>query len=399
MRRIAVVPLLSLLATACAEPAPEPRSQPALHAVRVQTFGDAEGPGVLSNVFDVDVSSDGRVYASEPTLQHVMVFAPDGTFERVLGRAGQGPGEFQAPGNLTWTGDTLVVYDFQLGANLFDPGLSFAGRVSFHVQTDDNPWFGILPFFLLADGSVMGFAPTPTSAVASGEIPTQRWFRLSRTGDILDTLAVLPLKGQFSEVDFGTPTPAVPDPLPSNPLSAIPPDGSFIVLVERAPATVDGSPIYRVDRVALTGDTVRYGDQDFTPASLSEAERDSIAESKASWYADVHHITLERATQALRDQIAWPAYRPPVTAALAATDGTVWLRREKAQADSIRWDVLDAELEPLGTVKLPAALDAKVVMPGSATTEGAGTGWRLYGVVLDEYDVPSIEEWRVTPGR
>jgi hypothetical protein len=97
-------------------------------------------------------------------------------------------------------------------------------------------------------------------------------------------------------------------------------------------------------------------------------------------------ITEAAATAAVRSQVGWPAYVPPVTGLHAATDGTVWVRREEVSGDSIRWDVLDADLVPLGSVNLPEDLDVKTVV----SVDGSIRGWAIYGIELDELDVPSI---------
>ena len=357
-------------------------------------FGSDEGPGVLSSVWDVDVSTDGHVFASEPQFAHVIVFGPDGSYVRTIGRRGLGPGEFQVPGNLSWTGDTLVVFDFQSGGNLFSVEGEYYGRVSFKLQTADNPSFAVQPIFLLADGNVMGFAPVPTSAVVRGERTQQAWLTLSRGGELLDTLALQSLAGQYVSIDLGQREVSPTHPLASNPLVAVPPDGSFMVMVDREAPTGGEAPSFRVHRIALDGDTALSQELPYSPIELTDSEIDSIARSMATGYAARYALTVDRAAFALRQQIPWPHHRPPVTNVLAASDGSVWLRRETAIGDSIRWDVLDARLRHVGFVYLPSDLDVKVI--SEAGFESALPGWHVYGVVLDAFDVPSLMQYQVS---
>ena len=86
-----------------------------------------------------------------------------------------------------------------------------------------------------------------------------------------------------------------------------------------------------------------------------------------------------------------------MTNVLAASDGSVWLRREPTTGDSIRWDVVDAQLRRVGFVYLPIKFDVKVMV--EAGSEGPRPRWNVYGVVLDAFDVPSIVQYQVSEAR
>ena len=61
----------------------------------------------------VDVDADGNIYVAEPMPRtgRVLVFDADGEFLRMIGRPGQGPGEYLQPFMVEWAGDTLFVFD------------------------------------------------------------------------------------------------------------------------------------------------------------------------------------------------------------------------------------------------------------------------------------------------
>lgn len=66
----------------------------------------------LTNASHVQLLADGRIVALSSIGSRLVVFAPDGRPERVLGRQGKGPGELMAPSGLTRTrGDTLLIPD------------------------------------------------------------------------------------------------------------------------------------------------------------------------------------------------------------------------------------------------------------------------------------------------
>ena len=82
--------------------------------------------------------SRGIWYATSNTdgLKQVGVFDPDGRLIRVIGRLGEGPGEFTHVNHIVvGPGDTLYVYDHpQLRRSVFDPDHEF-------VRKEPIPWF------------------------------------------------------------------------------------------------------------------------------------------------------------------------------------------------------------------------------------------------------------------
>lgn len=369
---------------ACADGSPVP-DRPVWPVERTTTFGDAEGPGALSDVFSVAVDAAGRTFLSEPQFARVVAFDADGSFDRVLGARGQGPGEFQIPGGLSWHGDTLVVTDFRLGLNLFGPDGTFARRVSFQGAAGGNASFPTIPVVLLADGAVMAVTPVASSAVTSGQVGEEVLFRTDEAGAVLDTVVVVPLAGRLVDVTLDGRVRSQAHPLAWEPLAVLPPHATSVVVVERTPApggaTRDSVKIVRVD---LHGDTVASGVLPYVPLPVSSAQVDSVADALGTRWAEGADRPTAPAVDAYRDQVAWPASFPPVTRALAGDDGSVWLRREGPVGDSVAWDVLDAGLVYTGRVHVPTGLDLKVV-----------TAAAIYGIERDALDVPVLVRYDI----
>lgn len=79
----------------------------------------------FTRIESLAVDSRGRVYVVEGRSRAaVSLLRPDGTLERHLGRAGDGPGEFREPLDVqVLHGDTLVVYDRRhYRLSVFAPG-------------------------------------------------------------------------------------------------------------------------------------------------------------------------------------------------------------------------------------------------------------------------------------
>ncbi len=356
---------------------------PELVVTRSTAFGDEEGEGALSSVWDVAVSKDGHVFLSEPQFARVVRFDPDGTFAQVVGQRGSGPGEFRVPGALSWIGDSLAVTDFQRGIHLFSPDGEFASLIAFHIN-DGSTLFGVRPIFPLADGFVAAFAPAGNSEISDGSVTHETWLRASRDGAITDTLVVMAVEGRLFSVRFQERGRSGAHPLSWASLLTAPPTGTSLVVVDR-PSSNDGdAATYRVLRVGLNGDTLNAATLAYDPVPLLATQIDSIALAMAQGWAESMNAAVPAVAAAIADQVVWPGYQPPVTAVLCGSDGSVWLRREVVGVSSARWEVLEEDLSPIGWVDLPLGLELKVVARD-----------RVYGVELDDFDVPSIVRFDV----
>lgn len=81
----------------------------------VMTIGEAAGDPdyQFGQIAGIAVTTDGKIVLVDQQAQHLKVFGADGTYERTIGQAGSGPGEF-GPGVgpvLLGRADTLIVPD------------------------------------------------------------------------------------------------------------------------------------------------------------------------------------------------------------------------------------------------------------------------------------------------
>ena len=70
---------------------------------------------LLANVIDYLITPSGAIYLADARLQHIVFLDEDRNFLRVVGRSGQGPGEFQMPYRIALVSDTLMVWDRMIG--------------------------------------------------------------------------------------------------------------------------------------------------------------------------------------------------------------------------------------------------------------------------------------------
>lgn len=130
---------------ACSRPEAS-RSDVSVSMVAFDSVVLQESPGqLLARPSSIAQSPIGDYFVSDRLLGQVFRFSHDGRFLNLVGRKGDGPGEFEAPRSFAFLGDSIVV--------AFDPGLRRAQR--FTVQgAIVGPGFP-LPFDLSQSVSAM----------------------------------------------------------------------------------------------------------------------------------------------------------------------------------------------------------------------------------------------------
>ncbi len=81
------------------------------------SIGEAEGREdyMFSLIVSIDVDDEGNIYVLDIKERHIKVFNSDGRLMRIIGRKGQGPGEFQRPYTVQITAQNdVVVWDVMI---------------------------------------------------------------------------------------------------------------------------------------------------------------------------------------------------------------------------------------------------------------------------------------------
>ncbi|MCI0434466.1 MAG: 6-bladed beta-propeller [Gemmatimonadetes bacterium] len=332
---------------------------------RVSRVGSENEPGqTLTRVGQVVIAEDGRFFVSQPMDQSVLAFDAAGRRHATIGRQGRGPGEFQGLGWIGLLRDTLYVADVQLRRiSFFSLDGSLLSSVPWQSQalaeaTGPLVHFGpTVPQLLLADGTALVAPGAPVMLIENGTITRTPRLRIDRTGAILDTL-----------LWTGFPPRAVPVMHNGNrffarpafidtPLDVMRKDGSGLVVIERRAASHARPSSFRMIGVDVSGDTVWTRDHAYRPIPVPAAV---VAETIAQ------NIETERRRgdppgprefeRALRNADLVPAMLPPVTEAVGASDGTLWLRRERTAEPQHGWSIFDRSGAAIGSVSLPAAV-------------------------------------------
>jgi hypothetical protein len=285
----------------------------------------------------IAVDDAGRIYVADRKPAGIKVFTPDGKLVRVIGREGEGPGEFRV-GFIAVRGAHLVLHDPQLArTSVWDTSGAFLR--SWHSSC--CYWTDIS---IDRQDRVVIASPLASRDEKRGQ-PYVRW---SLEGAALDTIwmprregqkvwSITKQRGGKTVASMSTGVPFVPSIA-----GTLHPDGGFVYGWNGA---------YSIVR-SLTGrDSTRLFGREWTPDPVTDERRKGevdamIKGSGQNWGEDA-----VRAAFHLDDV---PKTLPAYMSLRVDESGRVWVRRY-AVTDTTRsyWDVFDSAGSFLGPVQAP----------------------------------------------
>jgi hypothetical protein len=372
-----------------AQRAPEPIRLGAPAATFPQDFG------AIQTVRELP---DGRVLVADPLSKAVYLVDLAEGRRTVVGREGQGPGEYRQP-DAVWPlpGDSTLLVDLGNGRLVtVGPDLSFGASVPIALG-DPRPGQGMvmaLPQGVDGQGRIYaramggpGGGPYPDSAAI---------LRIHRGTRAVDTAATFKLQSVTQAVSGGAATSEVRiSPIPLSPEDAwgVAPDGSVVVA---------RSADYRVEWVAPDGSVSRGSPVPFTPVRIGNAEREEqLLEQGRSGGGiaigvemrnDQVSVTFSRGGAGARGrdaaQYSWPQAKPPFYSGRIPVDplGRAWVRRHVRAGEPSTYDVFDRRGERVATVLLDHG--KRVVGFGKEA---------VYVVAFDALDLSYLERYAL-PG-
>ena len=315
----------------------------------------------------VGLAADSRlkVYVNDGYLDGIAVLAPDLTFEREVGRKGEGPGEFDWPTSLQiLEGDSLYVFDGGLArVTVFEPqALTVAYTTP--LSAINNPsrlWR------LPGQRGYLGSRWLPFYATQRAEDQgrSEVVFRLGRDGNTeADSLYAFPAGERLVARGEGS-VMVGPHPFGSE---------SFLSLLGAARLVHANSRVPSVIVLDLAGSVQHSFAVPTTPVPVSAAELGRVIEREER---QAFVRVLEEGAP-----YTWPA----LTGLAVDDEQRIWVGvRSESRSDEWEWTAFSQEGNKVGSVLLPAGFVVHAVRDG-----------RLFGVVTDELDVPRIRVYRLT---
>lgn len=337
---------------------------------RELTIGSMDGPDdALTRIGSIALGSNGDVLITQPSERIIRIFDRNGEFRADFAGEGEGPGEFRSLGILKRLADTLYLTDFQQQrTSMFSGEGAFLYSFQFSSPNLREGLWLANPTWLLADGTALGMPGYFSPAAADGTVTEIPILRITRSGEVLDTVVTYPLYTRPFAWTEGMGSYASESPFSDNPKVEFSPGRAELMIVD-APAPISAEPDeYLISWLSLDGDTVDVWEIPYAPIQIPQSTRDSVIDRA------VERVTrgpnpLIQSRRAARTgfESAWdlPEYYPPVTEVVLAEDRRVWVRREDLSGPSVWWDLLSSEGAIAARLRLPSEL---AVRESSAST-------------------------------
>jgi hypothetical protein len=360
VRLCLLVAWLAPVHPAQAQDAPEWRISPDLRIGR-----EAPEHYMFSRISDVEVSPDGTMFVALPSERVIRVYDARGIYQRTIGRAGSGPGEFQRVDSLGFSPEGLFALDRRAGRlTLFAPSGRYIRQ--WHAPTQPLP---------------AGFLSTPPVGILrNGSAVIIPNYDIARTGSELDLplllfdsavrqwrpFARLHLSDRARRAVAGNLVAVIPQPVTSSSLWALLPGGSGLLIADRVLGSASQPGEVRITRISPAGDT-----------TLSRAYRIPTVPITR----DVVERERERAVEmAMRGR----PFQAPVDRVLGGADGSIWLRRGAFGLDQTTWWVLDDRGDLAGRISIPARTHIFRV-----------NRTHVWAMELGEWDEPFVVRYRI----
>ena len=371
----------------------------------VLRIGSLESANLVSSVMDLAIGPDSALYVAQAMVPAVTVFSLDGRVLRRIGRAGRGPGDFELLARgVGWIGDTLWIADLNR-IQLFTTNERVPEQVIQFSKGVPEEGSRLGPGRMLADGTLIGTRRiTDGRALSSrGANPGLALRRLSRSGEVLDTIATMEWPGNAIEHERDARLFPGRHPLRDLPplglheyLTALKPDGSAVVRIGKVHEDAT-PPTFDLLVISIRGDTLLHRSVEYEPREVTSAMERRLAEEYAGFRAGDHRPsspTFERTRRAALRVFWVPEYHPPVRQVVAGTDGTIWLLREMREDRVDIWEIYDSDGTLEGTVEIGhgrsslAPWDPRLAVALASRDE-------VWGATYDDYGVPYIHRYLV----
>lgn len=334
----------------------------------IRIASNETAPGMaLTAVHHLAVLPDGRIITVHRDEAVVRIFAADGRLARVVGRRGDGPGEFRRPVLAGYVLDTIWVHDA-------------TRRRYVRVRAD-----GELTDLLASPGggAPLGLTSATTSLRASGSDSMPITVHRGETG-----VRILPVTRRIAGHRFdlrdegargrrggrGPETVEMYSPLAVGTLFELAPGGHELVVVEPGELWGGRPGQFAIERVqTATGDRTGRVVVSLPAKEVTRSAADSLIAEQAE--------RMGRLGDQFRANARVPRYYPAVGEVVVGGDGILWT---SDPAEPRTWVVVDRAGTPLMRVRVPAGFRVFAV---SRT--------HVWGTVLDSVDLPIVVRYRV----
>lgn len=313
----------------------------------------------LFAVEDVDRLSDGRLVVTNQGTHELRVYSTEGEFLDVVGREGQGPGEFMYPSR-TWVGvgDSLFVRAFQRLA-VFDGAGTFVRAVTLAGWSPEDRFHDGTFLFVVIPPGVDRFEPGHFH-------PINALVKSAADGSAADTLVRVPGSELYRFESSAGGMASFRAPFGSNRVAAT--YGDSVVTA--------GGTAFEVWLLDERGALKRIMRRRTEPTRVTEADIAALEERLLEAAPPHTHADRRR----LFAEWTYPEFKAALDKLLVDSEGNVWVRAFSVDPTTAgEWSVFDPTGRWLGEVETPPGLEIEEI----------GDDY-LVGVWVDDLDVEYV---------
>lgn len=362
-----------LALVACAAPDRPPAATSLASPEAMAVIRSPDSAGIAFDIIGrIRLTNDSHVVVSLPRHRQLVVFSREGRMEAVLGRPGEGPGEFRALGSHGVKGDSIWAYD-PVSSRLtwFSPTGQVLASSRIRIRLPEWPR-PVAVLQVLEDGSLLVEGQHSVSDLVAGLSPLVPFGRADPQGRSFRLIGRRDLTGTTFSATGSDGGVVGLQPFAPSPFLVASADGSRFahVVPDNRPPGRALITVYRAD-----GRVGYERSHPFEPLRLTSERFDSALERLGPPFTTLPERTIHR-----------PEYLPPVSGVQFGPEGTLWLSIDPPvlRRDRSRWVILDPDGAITDTVELPAGHRLLY----------AGSGW-YWADVTDSLGIPELRQYPV----
>ena len=293
---------------------------------------------------DIACDSAGNIYVMDFSDNNIKAFDSAGKFLKVMGRRGQGPGEFNMPIDLVFAKDRFVVWDM---GNRRLCALNLTGEL---IKAQNESAFSGRPNRLRALPTGEIVLETEKTYFSEADRPQDRFLEIL-TPDLLPkkTIYVQPvLRNKYMRFESGMTN--LPQPFCSDVYWDVSPSGNIVV---------GFSEKYEINIYTSEGVKVTTFSHSFEPVKVTE-------EDKKSFFDGMSYTTGGGVQRGAPDHIVknttFPRFKPAFNALLVDSEGNILVQTYGEKKDET-YRYFDA-FDPLGKFIARVRVEGETLFPG-----------------------------------